>query len=101
MEHLGHVHVVQQHVRDAEHIGELLFLNAVDALPEGGAVVRAADLLAQLLEPARQEAAGAAGEVYKNAVLDTNEKDSSRHTILKNTLKSRAFTGLPVHPAEL
>ena len=39
--------------------------------------------------------------IYKDAVFDTNEKDSSRHTILKNTLKSMAFTGLPVHPAEL
>ena len=68
----GHVQPVQQQVRDAEHIRELLFLDAVD----GGAVLlrvrRALDLRLQLLEPAGDEAAGAAGKVYKDAVIDTN-----------------------------
>jgi len=56
---------------------------------------------AQLFLPFQEKAVGFGLGIYKNAVFDTNEKDSSRHTILKNTLKSRAFTGLPVHPAEL
>ena len=59
----GHVQPVQQKVRDAKHIGKLLLLNAVD----GGAVLlrvrRALDLRLQLLEPAGDEAARAAGKV--------------------------------------
>ena len=59
----GHVQPMQQQVRDAEHIGELLLLDAVD----GGAVLlgvrRALDLRLELLEPAGDEAARAAGKV--------------------------------------
>lgn len=39
--------------------------------------------------------------VYKDAVFDTNEKDSFRHANHGNSLKSRAFTTSPVIPAEL
>ena len=39
--------------------------------------------------------------IYKDAVFDTNEKASIRHTNPGNTLKSRAFTASPVIPAEL
>lgn len=39
--------------------------------------------------------------VYKDAVFDTNVKDGLRHISAQNIKKSRAFTVLPVHPAEL
>ena len=39
--------------------------------------------------------------IYKDAVFDTNEKDSFLHITLGNLLKSRAFTASPVLPAEL
>ena len=39
--------------------------------------------------------------IYKDAVFDTNVKDSLRHISAQNIKKSRAFTVLPVHPAEL
>ena len=38
VEHLRHVQVVQEHVRDAEHVGELLLLDAVDGVAVGLAV---------------------------------------------------------------
>ena len=63
MEHLRDVQVVQEHVRDAEHVGELLLLDAVDGVAVGLAVFRRLDLALQFLKPARDEAAGAAGEV--------------------------------------
>ena len=66
-----YVQPVQQHVGDAEHIGELLFLDAVDGAAEGRAVVGGPDLLFQLLEPAREKAARSAGKVNLNAVFDT------------------------------
>ena len=37
--------------------------------------------------------------LYKDAVFDTYEKDSIRHMNPENSLKSRAFTDLPVPPA--
>ena len=45
--------------------------------------------------------AAAAAHVYKDAVFDTNVKDSLRHISAQNIKKSRAFTVLPVIPAEL
>ena len=60
---LGVVQVMQQQVGDAEHIGELLFLNAIDGVAEGCLVFGGLDLLAQLLQPADQKAAGATCKV--------------------------------------
>ena len=59
----GVVQVVQQKVGDAEHIGELLFLDAVDRAGPGRLIGGGLHLPAQLLEPAHQKAAGAAGKV--------------------------------------
>ena len=39
--------------------------------------------------------------IYKDAVFDTNENPGHRHPEAGNIKKSRAFTILPVHPAEL
>ena len=79
----GHVQPVQQQVRDAEHIGKLLLFDAVD----GGAVLlgvrRALDLRLQLLEPAGDEAAGAAGKVRHGL------PDPGTHT-LRHELRHRA-----------
>ena len=63
VEDLGDVEVVEEHVGDAEHVGELLLLDAVDGGAVFLAVLRRLDLRFELLEPARDEAAGAAGEV--------------------------------------
>ena len=65
----GHVQAVEQHVGDAKHVGELLLFDAVDGIAVGRLVRRALDLLPQLLEPAGDEAAGAAGEV-RHALAD-------------------------------
>ena len=63
MINLGHIQVVQQQIGDAQHIGELLFLNSVDGLPILFRVGGALDLFLQLLQPAYDKAAGAAGKV--------------------------------------
>ena len=65
----GHVQAVEQHVGDAEHVGELLLFDAVDGIAVGRLVRCVLDLLSQLLEPAGDEAAGAAGEV-RHALAD-------------------------------
>ena len=57
------VEVVQQQVGDTEHIGELLFLDAVDGIAESRLIFGGLDLLVQLLQPAGQKAAGTAGKV--------------------------------------
>ena len=48
-----------------------------------------------------KEPAAAAARIYKDAVFDTNENPGRRHQEAGNIKKSRAFTILPVHPAEL
>ena len=48
-----------------------------------------------------QQPAAAHRSIYKDAVFDTNEKDGIQYTNLENTQKTRAFTDLPVIPAEL
>ena len=60
---LGQVHTVEQHISDAEHIGELLLLNAKDGAAEGLLILHGGDVLLQGLQPAGQKAAGAAGKV--------------------------------------
>ena len=73
------VDVVQQEVRDGEHVGELLFFDAVDGgVPEGD-VVRSADLLPELAQPADEEAARAAGEV--GHLLAEVRLDALRHEV--------------------
>ena len=67
--HPRDVQPMQQQVRDAEHVGELLLFDAVDGIAVGRLVRRALDLLPQLLEPAGDEAAGAASEV-RHALAD-------------------------------
>ena len=71
VEHLRHVEAVQQQVGDAEHVGELLLLDAVDGIPVFLRVRRVLDLLLQLAKPAGDEAARAAGKVYYGGVFDT------------------------------
>lgn len=84
---LGHVHAVEQHVRHAEHIGELLLLNAIDGAAEGFLIGHGGDVLLQRFQPACEEAAGAAGEIYKDAVFDTNRKSLLRHISAEKGLK--------------
>lgn len=76
MEHLRHVEAVQQQVGDAEHVGELLLLDAVDGIPVFLRVRRVLDLLLQLAQPACDEAARAAGKVYQSGVFDTGGYES-------------------------
>lgn len=71
---VGVVDAVQQQVRDGEHVGELLLLDAVDGVVPEGAVVGRHDLLLELAQPADEETAGAAGEVSKVSVFDTIER---------------------------
>ena len=59
----GHVDAVQQHVCDAQQMRERLFLNALDGTLQQFFVVRRFDLLSQMVDGTRQEAAGAAGRV--------------------------------------
>ena len=54
---------MQEHVGDAKHVRELLLLDSVDGVAERLPVLRSPDLAVKLLEPARDEAARAAGEV--------------------------------------
>ncbi len=60
---LGDVDVVQEHIGNAEQVGEGFFLDAVNRGEEGFAVGRCLNLLTELFEPAGEEASGAAGEV--------------------------------------
>ena len=48
-----------------------------------------------------QHTGAATGGIYKDAVFDTNENPGHRHPEAGNIKKSRAFTVLPVPPAEL
>ena len=48
-----------------------------------------------------QQPAAAHRSIYKDAVFDTNEKDTFQCGTTEKSLKSRAFTVQPVHPAEL
>ena len=61
--HLGHIQPMKQKVGHAEHIGELLFLDAVDGIAVSFLVLCGFHLLVQLLQPADDKAAGAAGKV--------------------------------------
>ncbi len=63
MEDVRLVQIMEEHVRDAEHVGELLLLDTVDGSAEGGAVRRGFDFRFELLQPAGEEAARAAGEI--------------------------------------
>ena len=63
MVHPGHIQPMEQQVGDAQHIGELLFFNAVDGIPVLFGVGSALHLLLQLFQPADEKTAGAAGKV--------------------------------------
>lgn len=68
---LRHIDAMQQHVRDAEHVRELLFLDAVDGAADRFLIRGRLHLLLELLQPAHEEATGAAREVYQDAIFDT------------------------------
>ena len=72
MENLRHVQIMQQHIRDAEHIGELLFLDAVNRLAENLPVFGGFDFLLQLVQPACEKSSGTAGKIYLMVVFDTS-----------------------------
>ena len=57
-----HVYIMQEHIGDAEHVGELLLLDAVDRLVVRFGVFDSA-FLRKSLQPAGDETAGAAGEI--------------------------------------
>ena len=63
MVHPGHIQPMEQQVGDAEHIGELLFFDAVDGTAVGLLGIGGGNLLFQLFQPADEKAAGTAGEV--------------------------------------
>ena len=63
MVHPRHIQPVEQQVGDAQHIGELLFFDAIDGIPVLFGVGGALHLLLQLLQPADEKTAGAAGKV--------------------------------------
>ena len=63
VEDVGHVQIMEEHVRDAEHVGELLLLDAMDGIAEGRLVGGRLDLFLQFLQPTGEEAACAAGEI--------------------------------------
>ena len=54
---------MEQKIRDAEHIGKLLFFDAVDGIAVFLRIGGALHLLLQLLQPANDKATGAAGKV--------------------------------------
>ena len=60
---LRYIDAMQQHVRDAEHVWELLLLDAVDGAADRFLIRGRLHLLLELLQPAYEEAAGTAGEV--------------------------------------
>ena len=60
----GHVDAVQDHVGDAEHVRQRLFLHAADAGLQGFFVVGGFDVvLAHVFDGAGEKAAGAAGGI--------------------------------------
>ena len=59
----GHVDAVQQHVGHAQQVRQVLLLDAGEAVLDGALVGLGLGLLAQVLDGAGQEAAGAAGRV--------------------------------------
>ena len=67
----GYIEPVQQQIGYAEHIGELLFFDAVDGMAVSLFGIGGGDLLFQLFQPADDKATGAAGEVYQGSVFDT------------------------------
>lgn len=60
---LWYVDAMQQHIRDAKHVRELLLLDAVDGAADRFLIRGRLHLLLELLQPAHEEAAGTAGEV--------------------------------------
>lgn len=60
----GHFDAVQQQVGDAQHVRELLFLDAANAVLQHGFLVGVVHLFAQVLDGADEEAAGAGGRVH-------------------------------------
>ena len=59
------------------------------------------DISKMTFKIANKEYTGSAATIYKDAIFDTNVQDSLRHISTQNIKKSRAFTVLPVIPAEL
>ena len=59
----GYIEPMQQQIGYAEHIGELLFFDAVDGMAVSLFGIGGGDLLFQLFQPADDKATGAAGEV--------------------------------------
>ena len=57
-----HVYIMQEHIGDAEHVGELLLLDAVDRLVVRFGVFDSA-FFRKSVQPAGDETAGAAGEI--------------------------------------
>ena len=62
---------MQQQIRDTEHIGELLLLNAVNGFAVLFGIRSIPHLLLQCLQPADQKAAGTAGKVGCRDNCDT------------------------------
>ena len=63
VEDVGYVQIMKEHICDAEHVGELLLLDAVDGTTVGRLVGRRFDFFLQLFQPAGEKAARAAGEI--------------------------------------
>ena len=76
---LRYIDAMQQHVRDAEHVRELLFLDTVDGAADRFLIRGRLHLLLELLQPAHEEAAGTAGEVRH--LLSDLWLDHFRHKI--------------------
>lgn len=72
--HPGPIHIVEQQIGDAEHIGEGLFFHPIDRPGILFLVFHRPDLFLQFLEPAGQKSPGAAGQVSKVSVFDTIER---------------------------
>ena len=70
---------MQQHIGDAQHVGKLLLFDAVDGRAVGGAIRGGNHLPVQLLQPAGDEAAGAAGKIRH--LLADLRLDHLRHKI--------------------
>ena len=63
MVHPGHIQAMEQQIGDAEHIGKLLLLDAVDGTAVLFGVGGALHLLLQFFQPADEKTAGTAGKV--------------------------------------
>ena len=81
------VDVVEQHIRGAQKKRQRLLFNAIDRVAVNCSVLDALHLSIQHLQRRGKEAAGSAGEVYKNAVFDTNRKSLLRHTRAEKGMK--------------